>query len=627
MARPCSKESFELATALLEYLDQAIPANDEKFSQQEWDACLSSLLSTVWIPVRSSRGDGDDDERPSDVVSSGNLHLVDESRVSVYHGKKLKNENVVSALRWTYPPLEKILDHLDALQRSWHKNQLPQENLLEKTTTIYKHLSSRLKQLQQQHPPPYNPHFSRDSSESWAKLIKSRIRVIYLDDAHGFVPLDEVFFEVEDVLRDSFGGDQYAKLRPFLFRMPRNPSCDTLFAALEVTQHLKIDRLAECIRNVAAQLDNNDHNKLEAQQRRREKETEKTAGHLRTACMILNAVVSVPNLSQQLLAKCKESVPLRYSRSSSSSTSTADSQPTLFAHASRVVFFESLRAGVPESESELCVLHDDVRLSWAQKLGCRATTEVFRNKYSQALASTRGCAFGQRESLAKRIRQLLIKYPCDSLLLEALQNADDAGATTFQVILDKRQQGRIPLFAKKVGNGENQSQQRVNVFSHPALCLCNNARFTDQDFAHLQDFGGDGSWKKKERDLIGRFGLGFLSVYNFTDVPMIKSGDSIALLDSIDTSPAPPLTFPEESSMHRRLFLRTHRRRKRTLSLSLGRESSPHPFQRQPRRRRDVRTEHCNSTSPSIESGRSRTEVLSCRHANDDGDSSTTSAK
>ena len=55
--------------------------------------------------------------------------------------------------------------------------------------------------------------------------------------------------------------------------------------------------------------------------------------------------------------------------------------------------------------------------------------------------------FGQKVDLCQRIRDVLANYPEGALLKEMVQNADDAGAGTFRVMLDLRSHGTDTLLA------------------------------------------------------------------------------------------------------------------------------------------------------------------------------------
>ena len=67
-----------------------------------------------------------------------------------------------------------------------------------------------------------------------------------------------------------------------------------------------------------------------------------------------------------------------------------------------------------------------------------------------------------------------------------------------------------------------------NKLQGPALLCWNNAVFTESDLEGIVDIG-TGS-KQGETAKIGRFGVGFNSVYHFTDAPQILSDNSDYLI-------------------------------------------------------------------------------------------------
>ncbi|GES84821.1 sacsin-like [Rhizophagus clarus] len=126
--------------------------------------------------------------------------------------------------------------------------------------------------------------------------------------------------------------------------------------------------------------------------------------------------------------------------------------------------------------------------------------------------------FGQNETLISSIRNILKDYHPLSLFKEFLQNADDAGATRFHVILDYRSHPVNSLIC-----GEMREWQG------PAILIFNNAIFENDDFQSLMNIRVGG--KQNDRTMIGKHGLGFNSCYHFTDVPSLISNDSIVFLD------------------------------------------------------------------------------------------------
>ena len=169
------------------------------------------------------------------------------------------------------------------------------------------------------------------------------------------------------------------------------------------------------------------------------------------------------------------------------------------------------------------IVHGCVTISLAKKLGVM----FIRNKVLQSseLRKFPGLPFGQRETLQRRISNILRQYPFDvTFMKEILQNADDAEATKLCVILDKRQ-----LVSKK----SQMISDSWKELQGPALLLWNNSTFTDKDLQGIQDLGTGG--KRGDSDTIGQFGIGFSVVYHVTDCPsIITSVDGVSSLCVFD---------------------------------------------------------------------------------------------
>ena len=80
-----------------------------------------------------------------------------------------------------------------------------------------------------------------------------------------------------------------------------------------------------------------------------------------------------------------------------------------------------------------------------------------------------------------------------------IQNADDAGATTVQFYVDCRQHGSRGLVKPELAS-----------YQGPALISANDAMFSDAEWVRIQIPKADGPFK------VGRFGIGFNSVYHLT---------------------------------------------------------------------------------------------------------------
>ncbi|XP_014490933.1 uncharacterized protein LOC106753623 isoform X1 [Vigna radiata var. radiata] len=127
--------------------------------------------------------------------------------------------------------------------------------------------------------------------------------------------------------------------------------------------------------------------------------------------------------------------------------------------------------------------------------------------------------FGQTVDLTRRIREVLLNYPEGTTVLkELIQNADDAGATTVSLCLDRR-----------THRGDSLLTNSLAQWQGPALLAYNNAVFTEDDFVSISKIGG--SAKHGQASKTGRFGVGFNSVYHLTDLPSFVSGKYVVLFD------------------------------------------------------------------------------------------------
>ncbi|KAL2096565.1 hypothetical protein ACEWY4_008713 [Coilia grayii] len=170
-----------------------------------------------------------------------------------------------------------------------------------------------------------------------------------------------------------------------------------------------------------------------------------------------------------------------------------------------------------EDVSEPIILvHDDIPMKTAEwlKVPCLSTRLI--NPENLGFEQS-----GQREPLTVRIKNILEEYPSVAdIFKELLQNADDANATECSFLIDMR---------KNLDIRENLLDPGMVICHGPSLWSFNNSVFSDTDFLNITRLGG--SMKRCEADKVGKFGLGFNSVYHVTDIPIILSREFMIMFD------------------------------------------------------------------------------------------------
>ncbi|KAG9061036.1 hypothetical protein KI688_007665 [Linnemannia hyalina] len=126
--------------------------------------------------------------------------------------------------------------------------------------------------------------------------------------------------------------------------------------------------------------------------------------------------------------------------------------------------------------------------------------------------------FFQEENIVDRIRSILNDYDPSGIFNEYLQNASDAGATKFSVMLDPRTYDKTKVLSDQMAEWQG-----------PALLFYNDAEFSEESFSALCKLGVGN--KREDTSKVGRHGLGFNSAYHFTDVPSVISGSTLVIFD------------------------------------------------------------------------------------------------
>ncbi|KAL4232550.1 hypothetical protein ACF0H5_007241 [Mactra antiquata] len=169
-----------------------------------------------------------------------------------------------------------------------------------------------------------------------------------------------------------------------------------------------------------------------------------------------------------------------------------------------------------DENEEVHDVHEKVHKDIAEGLGVPSLRQQMLSE-SDAFEE-----WGQEEPLTRRLRNLLDNDYVDgfSVAKELVQNADDAGAKCLKIMYDDRENNdlRTQLLCENMAELQG-----------PAIWVYNDARFTDTDFKNITKISG--GTKKSDSSTIGRFGLGFCSVYNMTDVPSLLSCSSFVMFD------------------------------------------------------------------------------------------------
>ena len=187
--------------------------------------------------------------------------------------------------------------------------------------------------------------------------------------------------------------------------------------------------------------------------------------------------------------------------------------------ASEVVYTDNdfLKTFLQDSEERdsYIFVHDQINSRLAKSLGVEPLSEfldISEDTFEDA---------GQHEPLTVRLKNILRDYK-DGLTIvkELLQNADDAEATEVNICYDARQHEVNPKKLFFSGMAEAHG---------PALIVHNNKPFTDEDFVNITKLAA--ATKQAKALKIGKFGVGFCSVYHMTDAPSFISRDRLYVFD------------------------------------------------------------------------------------------------
>lgn len=118
-----------------------------------------------------------------------------------------------------------------------------------------------------------------------------------------------------------------------------------------------------------------------------------------------------------------------------------------------------------------------------------------------------------KEDLTTRISSVLLSYTKEQAFMEFLANAADARATEFGITL-------VPILPYQLPeNQQFYSPTLKKLCSQPFLLLHNNGTFLPSDWKGICNVGSGNKQESIDgKPRIGRFGLGSLSMFYFTEV-------------------------------------------------------------------------------------------------------------
>ncbi|XP_072035532.1 sacsin-like [Amphiura filiformis] len=411
--------------------------------------------------------------KPRDVAAYSTV-LLQGSVVPIVDQTGL-SESMASTFDWhreldphNFEDVRRVVQHLKNLCNSYHDDS-DTATYTKMTSTIY--------------------HFLNQSSTDHVNsAIDTELEdVPWVWHGQGFTSTDKVAFD---------GGSLRVKLDPYLFILPKSAKVyDRLLSGAGVKENFPDNVLCSVL--VSIQKENQDNKKSEKQ----------IQDDLGLVCDILNCISNSQTEGNQLTQDIL--VPIR---------NKDTSLELVEAHNCLYVDDERLLDQYDNSECELPVVHPKLPTETAKHLGLLrlshyvAPTEAIDLGYDME---------GPHETTVDAIRRNLDLYKEGvDIFKELIQNADDAGASEVKFLIDWRTN---TMNKTTLLNNDMQSCHG------PALWAYNDAQFSESDVKNICNIAA--ATKKLELEKVGRFGIGFTSVYHLTDVPSVVSGPFIMIFD------------------------------------------------------------------------------------------------
>ncbi|XP_035698973.1 sacsin-like [Branchiostoma floridae] len=380
------------------------------------------------------------------------------------------SDGFVSAFEWDKDnlPIEKVVEQLEMICNHYTGSRRPaKHHVVQMLTEIYRHIDARLKA----------------GNTAALKLLSSTDFPPWVWHGDGLaapngVTLSSPFTPILD-------------LAPYRFILPDEfRDFKQMFRAVGVKESLDELDLIQTLHEI------------------RSTPKLSTERDLKLSLGIIDWIVSHPDILQ----KVRDDILVPIATKDSSRLTLAPVSECTY----NDVSWSDAQALLDDEDEEFKPLHKQVPLDTAQLL------EV--PSLSQRVVDAEEFGFdqcGQHEKVTQRLKNILNDYPEGAgIFKELIQNADDAGATEVKFLVDWR---------TNEDSREDLIDQGMAVCHGPALWAFNNATFSEEDFKNIQNLGGQTKLDALEK--VGRFGVGFNSVYHVTDVPSFVSGSRVIFFD------------------------------------------------------------------------------------------------
>ena len=308
---------------------------------------------------------------------------------------------------------------------------------------------------------------------------------VYIKNHHKFVSLDSVALKQNSGFRHS--------LEPYLHILPDSISgYSELFKKFGMTVSLSESQIASVIGTM-----------------RREISTDSCRVSAEEAWSLILSILNwLTENGTKTVNNCYDSIFV---------PAESDSKFPLLEDASKLVYTDNefLKEFAKSTSKEKLFVHSRINQSLAKNLGVTPLSEeldISEDTFEDA---------GQQEPLIVRLKNILREYKKGlTIIKELIQNADDAEATEVNICFDAREHKveQSKLFFPDMCKAHG-----------PALVVHNNSTFSSEDFVNIQKLAG--ATKQNKHLKIGKFGVGFCSVYHITDVPSFISQERLYIFD------------------------------------------------------------------------------------------------